>query len=240
MSMRTSVQALLLITSFTASACTAILVPNEDDDGVDRCNNTDDCPVLDDNRHVSVCVYGEGQDEMSSKVCVADYREINCKPENYDMTHPFVDAYDEAVDSVGSYVGCLPENLGKQGCGVSMTMPCLDGLALNDADICDDDDPNTLPAISPTKVPDDIEAAGQDVADQFCRWRFGDENWVCDTTASQGRWICRDCDPTEEFGKGGCGTLYLQGAPSTVYTDLADANVSGDLEDTLVTFGPIP
>jgi hypothetical protein len=172
---------------------------------------------------------------------VADYREISCQPADYMMMHPFLDAYDEAVDddSIGSYVGCTVDNLGKQGCGISMGISCEPGLALNDVDICDDDDPATPPAISPTKVPDDIEAAGQDVVDQFCRWRFGDENWVCDTTGSQGKWICRDCDPAEEFGKGGCGTLYLQGAPSTVYTDLADAN-DGTKPDTEVTFGLIP
>lgn len=241
---RPTVHALLLITAFTASACTAILVPNPDgsDDGVIRCNNSSDCPVLgkDDNRARSQCVYGEGQAESSSKVCVADFAEVPCDPTKapYAGDHPFAEAYEDATDnaSKSQYVACTPENLGKQGCGFNADMPCLPGLVANDDGICDDEDGSTLPAISPTKISEDVEAAGQDVADQFCRWRFGDENWVCDTED----FICRDCDPDKEFGQGGCGTLYLQGAPSSVYTDLADANVDGDLEDIDVTFGEVP
>jgi hypothetical protein len=236
-------QALLLIAGFTASACTAILVPDKDgkDDGVLRCNNVDDCPDdLGDNRFRYQCEYGEGQDPMSSKVCVADFEEVECDPTMapYAGDHPFAEAYADATDnaSKSQYVGCTPENIGKQGCGFSMDVACADGLAPNEDGICDDSDPNTPPAISPTKIPESIEAAGQDVRDQFCRWRFGDENWVCDTTEN----LCRECDSDKEFGEGGCGLLYLQGAPSTVYTDLSDANVDGDLEDDLVTFGAIP
>ncbi|MFV8750396.1 hypothetical protein ACNOYE_07580 [Nannocystaceae bacterium ST9] len=241
-SVRPSVHALLLVAGFAASACTAILVPNAEDDGVNRCNNSDECPDLDDNRYRSQCVYGEGQDEKSSKVCVADFAEINCKPTDYGGMHPFAEAYDDATDnaSKGQYVACLPENLGKQGCGFNIDVPCADGLAPNDDDICDDSDPNTLPAIAPNKLVEGVEPAGQDVADQFCRWRFGDENWVCDTSGSQGKWICRDCDPGKPFGQGGCGTMYLQGTPSTVYTDLEDANYDGDKDDTEVTFGAVP
>jgi hypothetical protein len=243
MSMRPSVHALLLITTFTASACTAILVPDESEDGVVRCDNSGDCPILDDNRHRSQCVYGDDQDEGSSKICVASFAvDINCRPEGYSGEHPFVEAYEEATDnaSKGQYIGCTEENIGKQGCGFSGDVACAAGLVANEDGICDDEDPNTPPAISPTKVVDTIEPAGQDVVDQFCRWRFGDENWVCDTTAPGGKWLCRDCDPDKEFGQGGCGLLYLQGAPSTVYTDLADANIDGDLPDTEVTFGEIP
>lgn len=237
-------RALVLVASFTASACTAILVPNEDADGVVRCNNSGECPTLADNRHVSQCVYGADQSESSSKVCVADFDpDIGCKPENYEGTHPYVEAYEDATDnaSKGQYIPCSSENLGKQGCGFNIDFPCAEGLAPNDKNICDDTDPNTPEAISPKELLDaELEPAGQDVADQFCRWRFGDENWVCDTTAPGGRWLCRDCDPAKEFGQGGCGQLYLQGAVSTVYTDLADANVDGDKDDTEVTFGAIP
>lgn len=235
-------RALLLFAGFTASACTAILVPDKDDDGVIRCNNSGECPTLQDNRYVSQCVYGEGQEQSTSKVCVADFAEINCKPEAYDGMHPYVVAYEDATDnaSKSQYVGCTAENIGKQGCGFNIMTQCAAGLAPNDNDICDDTDPNTPEAISPPKVIKDVQAAGQDVADQFCAWRFGDENWVCDTTAPSGKWLCRDCDPAKEFGQGGCGQLYLQGAPSTVYTDLADANYDGDKEDVEVTFGPIP
>jgi len=239
---RPTLLAALLLAGFTASACTAILVPNEKDDGVVRCNNSTECPTLDDNRTRSQCVYGEGQDQKSSKVCVADFAEINCNGGTYEGTHPFAEAYAEATDngSKASYVGCTTENLGKRGCGYNIDTPCADGLVPNDKDICDDTDPNTPEAISPTKLPEGVEAAGQDVVDQFCAWRFGDENWVCDTTGSQGKWVCRDCDLAKEFGQGGCGQLYLQGVVSTVYTDLADANFDGDKDDTEVTFGAIP
>jgi hypothetical protein len=238
-------QALLLLAGFTASACTAILVPDKEgkDDGVFRCNNVGDCPNdLDDNRLRYQCVYGEGQDESSSKICVADWEEIGCKATDYGGDHPFVDAYADATDnqSKGLYVPCSVDNLGKQGCGYNADVQCDQSLGLSDRGdgICDDSDSNTPPAISPGQVADDVEVAGQDVLDQFCRWRFGDENWVCDT--DNGRFLCTECDSEAEFGKGGCGTLYLQGAPSGTYTDLADANVDGQFEDDLVTFGPIP
>jgi hypothetical protein len=239
-------RALVLVAGFTASACTAILVPDEKDDGVVRCNNSDECPSpeeLDDNRYVSECVYGEDQAQSTSKICVAGFSDVvECKPTSYPGGHPYDEAYKDATDNVskGQYVGCSTENIGKQGCGFNIDFPCADGLAPNDKDICDDTDPNTPEAISPTKVVEGLEVAGQDVADQFCAWRFGDENWVCDTTGPSGKWLCRDCDPGKEFGQGGCGRLYLQGAVSPVYTDLADANFDGDKEDDLVTFGDIP
>ncbi len=235
---RPSVHALLFVAGFTASACTAILVPDENDDGVVRCNNVDDCPAQTDNRNTSVCNYGADQDEKSSKVCYADFDDIDCNPEVYDGAHPFALAYTEATDnaSKAQYVACTSENLGKQGCGFNIDFPCAAGLTPNADDICDDSDPATPKAVAPNKLADGLEPAGLDVADQFCKWRFGDENWVCDTDTS----LCRDCDPGQPFGQGGCGILYLQGVPSSVYTDLADANVDGDKPDDEVTFGPIP
>lgn len=236
-------RSLLLAVGFLASACTAILVPDADgkDDGVTRCNNVGDCPDdLDDNRFRYQCVYGEGQAENSSKVCVADFEEVNCNPDAYEGDHPYVVAYTDATDnqSKSQYVACSMENLGKQGCGFSIDFPCEPGLVDNGEGICDDTDDATPKAIAPNKVVEEVQAAGQDVADQFCRWRFGEEDWVCDTSGS--KWTCRDCNPSAPFGQGGCGTLYIQGVPSPVYTDLADANVDGDKEDDLVSFGPVP
>lgn len=230
--------------SFLASACTAILVPDASgkDDGVARCNNVDDCPDdLEDNRFRYQCVYGEGQADNSSKVCVADFEEVNCHPDAYanDSTHPFPLAYVDATDNLSSsqYIACAMENLGKQGCGFSIDFPCEAGLVATEDGICDDTDESTPKAIAPNKVDDDVEAAGQDVLDQFCGWRMGDEEWVCDTSGA--KWVCRDCSSSEAFGKGGCGKLYIQGAISPVYTDLADAN-DGSKDDAEVTFGPVP
>lgn len=230
--------------TFSASACTAILVPDPSgkDDGVARCNNVDDCPDdLEDNRFRYQCVYGEGQSDASSKVCVADFEEVNCHPDAYasDSTHPFPLAYADATDNLSKtqYVACTMENLGKQGCGFSLDAPCQAGLVDNGDGICDDSDPATPKAVAPNKLDEDVEPAGQDVVDQFCGWYFDDDNWVCDTSGA--KWVCRDCSDSEAFGKGGCGKLYIQGAPSPVYTNLADAN-DGTKDDAEVTFGPVP
>jgi hypothetical protein len=143
------------------------------DDDVARCNNVDDCPDdLEDNRYRYQCVYGEDQAPNSEKVCVADFEEVNCHPDAYanDSTHPFPLAYADATDnqSKALYVACTMENLGKQGCGYSIDFPCPQGLSDAGDGICDDTDPATPKAIAPNKVDENVEAAGQDVLDQFC------------------------------------------------------------------------
>ena len=76
--------------------------------------------------------------------------------------------------------------------------------------------------------------------DQFCRARFCDETFVCDTSGPKR--ICKPCEGTDpaDFGEGGCGTLFVQGARSPVYTDLLGANCNGDIDDVDVELGTAP
>ncbi|NJK32814.1 MAG: hypothetical protein HC927_10620 [Deltaproteobacteria bacterium] len=220
--------------AFTASACTAILSPK--DEPIVRCNNVDDCPKLDDNRHVYECIYAEGQSESSDKICVADFRtNVSCNPMSYAGDHPLVETFDDATDNASKALYGSCSTLGLAGCPPDPGTLCADGLMLDDTlGLCID--PNeTQPTIYP---PDHggVELAGKDVLDQFCRWRFCEEDWVCDTDG----FTCKPCDPGAPFEEGGCGNIYLDGQKSTVYTDLADANCDGSKADPELTdFGPV-
>lgn len=204
----------LLLAGFTISACTAILVPNQDDDGVERCNTGDDCAPTGDERYVAVCVFGADQPDSSDKICVADFKDdIGCNGMNYPATSRFFEVHDEATTNPGkaAYINCTMENLGKQGCAPNAGA-CEAGLEVNEAGFCHD--PNApFPTINPTQLDDIDKVAGQDVRDQFCRAFFCDENFVCDMTTS----TCKPCTDVDEFGEGGCGQLYLQGQLSSVY-----------------------
>ncbi|NVB38945.1 hypothetical protein G6O69_13975 [Pseudenhygromyxa sp. WMMC2535] len=228
--------ALLLTAGFAVSACTAILVPDEGDDGVVRCNNTEDCPDIEDNRYRSQCVFGDGQDQDNSdKVCAADFEVIGCNPQNYDGDHPFVTLYEDAVDAKAAYVACTEENRGKRGC-LNSGGSCEAGLELREDGVCDDpNDP--LPAIYPPDV-GGADIAGQDVMDQFCRSYFCDEEFVCDTSTSN--WTCRRCSTSDPFAEGGCGLLYIQGARSSVYEDASLGNCDGTLETEEQVLGTAP
>jgi|SRR5690554_4180711 len=231
--------ALLLLTGFTISACTAILVPDQKDDGVERCDNTPDCTEIDDNRYVAQCVKPDTLDDNASSVCSADFAKIPCGGMAYGGDHVLDEAYADARDAQAAYVSCTMENRGKRGCPPAEGGVCEDGLSVADATgICDDPDA-PIPAMHPPDV-GGIEVAGQDAMDQFCRWYFCDETFVCDTTGSQP--TCQPCSGTdpEEFGKGGCGQLYIQGEPSSFYTDLDNANCSGNKPNAEAEFGPAP
>ena len=231
--------AFLLLTGFTISACTAILVPGQEVDTVERCNNTEDCTKLDDNRFVAQCVSPDGLDNNASSICAANFdTEIACGGDSFDGNHPLSKAYADALAAQAAYGMCSMENLGKRGC-LPADGGCAEGLSVNETTgICDDpDDP--IPAIYPPDV-GGIEIAGQDAMDQFCRWYFCDETFVCDTSGQNP--TCQPCsgkDPTE-FGAGACGQIYIEGAPSPFYTSLDDANCSGDKPTTEAVFGPAP
>lgn len=236
MSMRRLAQVSLLLAGFAISACTAFYVPDIDDDGVERCNNGEDCAEIQDNRYTAVCVFGEGQPENSDKICSSDFTEINCNPEAYSENHPLFETYDELTGNPlkGVYGLCSDENTGTVGCQAGAG--CTGGTEANDNNICQD--PSlTFPAINPSEV-GGVEIAGQDALDQFCRFYFCDESFVCDTSGA--KWTCKPCDPDDEFGSGGCGTLYIEGQPSPVYTSLDNANCSGSTSIEEVAFGPLP
>lgn len=231
--------AFLLLAGFTASACTAILVPDSNDDGVERCNNSADCPDTGDNRYVSQCVRADTQSDNSDKVCAPSYGKIECGGMAYGGEHPLAMAYDGAVAAKGAYGQCDEENRGKRGCPPMDGGVCNSGLEINNLSGTCDDPNDPIPAIYPPDV-GGIDIAGQDAKDQFCRWYFCDESFVCAKSGSKE--LCRPCsgkDP-ENFGDGGCGTLYIQGEPSTLYTSLDGANCSGNRETTEVEFGPAP
>ncbi|EDM79799.1 hypothetical protein PPSIR1_31908 [Plesiocystis pacifica SIR-1] len=237
---RPLVLALLLSSTFAASACTAFFVPGEDDDGIVRCNNTDDCPQPDDNRWRSQCVFGEDQDPGSDKVCAPFFRDdIGCDPEStFTGDSPILAVYEDATDANSRvlYVACEEANLGKQGCPPAPGMGCNDGLTPNDSNVCDVEGAE-IPAILPTTV-GGTDIAGHDVLDQYCRSYFCDESYVCDKNSFR----CLPCNSSDPFSEGGCGTLYIQGERSPAYTDLdsAMANCSGDLSVDEQDIGTAP
>ena len=236
---RPLVSALLMIAGFTASACTAILVPSDESGMISSCNTTEDCPESDDNRYKLECVFGEDQPESSSKVCAPAFEEIKCNPEAYGGEHPLVAAHEAALAAKAAYGQCTsPDNIGTQGCPAEGGMVCQDGLEPREDGICDEPGAE-IPAVYPPDVggPD---IAGQDALDQFCRWYFCDDSFVCDTGANT--WTCKRCSGTdpERFGEGGCGTLYLDGVQSPIYTPLDTANCDGDKGDSQAEFGPAP
>lgn len=236
---RRILSALSLFVGFTVSACAAFYVPDVDDDGVQRCNTSEDCEKIDDNRYIPQCIYGEGQPENSSKVCAADYAQISCGGEAYNADHPLSEAYADAVAAKAAYGQCSEENRGKRGCQPNSGV-CNDGLEINNATgACDVPNP-TIPALYPPSV-GGVEIAGQDAKDQFCRWYFCDETFVCARAGT--RELCQPCSGTDpdDYGRGACGQIYIQGEPSPIYTDgVEGANCNGDLKTDEALFGSAP
>ena len=113
---------------------------------------------------------------------------------------------DGAVRSVAQrYAACDATQLGAMGCPPNGGA-CNQGLAENDAGLCDDDDPATPRAVQL----EDPELVGLDVRDQFCRSYFCDDRFVCDPGSNN----CVLCDPDELYGEGGCGQVWIAGARS--------------------------
>jgi hypothetical protein len=234
----TFVSLLTLLAGFTISACSAFFVPDEADDGVARCNTTEDCEEPADNRHIAQCVFGMGQPENSDKVCSSAFKELGCHPQAQSGEGELEDLYDDVTSNQIKllYSSCSDENDGKRGCEPGAA-GCLAGLELIDG-ICDDPDA-LYPAINPSQV-GLSEIAGQDVLDQLCRFYYCDESFVCDDSGTKP--LCRPCDPSEPYGEGGCGTLYIQGAPSPVYTHIDEngGNCEGSIDIGEVQFGSAP
>jgi hypothetical protein len=226
---------LALPLGFVLSACTAILVPDVDDDGVARCDVKTDCPEIDDNRYVAVCVLPEDIDPGADKICSADYEAIGCGSTAHAADHPLTQAYQDAAADPGRYAECSSELLGTRGCGPDEGA-CAPGLAVSPYGTCDDPDAEFF-SVGAGQLELE-EVVGRDVGDQFCRAYFCDERFVCSHVTTQPR--CVLCDPVRFFGRSGCGTLYIQGQPSSVYVDVEQTgNCDGDMPSTELVFGPL-
>lgn len=222
----------LALASFGAFgvSCTAILAPRDE---VQRCGTADDCEPTGDNRYVPVCKFDDANVDLDSsqvdKICVADFKpSVGCNPESIpDPAHPFKAAFDELADSA-RYAGCdAATQLGAQGCPPMGGGGCQSGLAVNDAGLCDDSNPDT-PMVVQAETE---ELVGQDVRDQFCRSFFCDDRFVCDSGSN----VCVLCDPEDPYGEGGCGEIWIAGARSCVYD--VQCEDDPDITDTKVVFG---
>jgi len=237
----------VFVSAASVAGCSAIFNPENSDD-VLRCGNVDDCYAdqtvalaLQDKRLEAAC-NAPGSDAAGddisqsneSKVCSTTYKQISCDPSQLDQLSDFVVRYKEAVDSNGIYIACQVENLGKQGCKPNAGA-CDADLEVNDLGICDN--PNSpIPAYEAS-----TENAGQDVLDQYCRQFYCDDegdNFGCSRDKAN-KLICKRCDPDKPIGEGGCATMWVNGAPSSVYVTGDDCDPT---ESSLANskFGPLP
>ncbi|MEE9386441.1 MAG: hypothetical protein V3V08_23750 [Nannocystaceae bacterium] len=89
----------------SAGLSCSLIVPDESDDGVVRCKNSDECPSPTSPLSEAVCGSGDGQDPNSPGVCWEVLRLANCAPEKVgDETYR--EAFDAAQASSGAYGGC--------------------------------------------------------------------------------------------------------------------------------------
>ncbi|MCA9650983.1 MAG: hypothetical protein KC501_13790 [Myxococcales bacterium] len=216
------------------TSCTAIFAPRDD---VQRCGTADDCDPTGDNRYVPVCKFDDENLDLDSsqvdKICVADFKpNVACDARNIaNPNDPYRMQYDVLADP-SRYVGCA-DTPGAQGCPAAAG--CAAGLQANSRGLCDDTDPSTPPAF----MAESEEMFGQDVRDQFCRSFFCDSRFVCDGDSG----FCVQCKDGDEPGEGGCGQLYIAGAPSCAYQDagtLDSACPGSDVEVGDVAFGACP
>jgi hypothetical protein len=195
-----------------AASCTAILSP---DDDVQRCGSADDCAPTMDNRYIAECRFDPDSNLDSTevdKICVAAYKpSIGCNPDSYTGSaeeHPLRVMYAEY--GMASRYSC-EETPGVRGCPPETGVGCAAGLEPRESDdLCDDPDDD----VRMVSLVGESDLAGQDILDQFCRSFFCDDSFVCDRTDDR----CVPCDPDEPFGEGGCGTVFVGGAPSCAYT----------------------
>ena len=236
----------VLVSAASVAGCSAIFNPENSDD-VLRCGNVDDCladqtfaAALQDKRLEAACAApgtdaagGDISESNENTVCSTTDKQISCDPGKLDQLSDLVVRYNEAVDSNGIYIACQVENLGKQGCKPS-TGACEAGLEVNDYGVCDDPN-NPIPAYEASS-----DNAGQDVLDQYCRQFYCDDgsNFTCTVSGGSDR-LCKRCDPGKPVSEGGCATMWVNGAPSSVYVaaDGCDPTKSS-LEGS--EFGPIP
>ncbi len=204
----------------SAMACSLILKPNDD---VERCGTADDCSPTGDSRYVPLCKFDAENTDLDStkveKICVADFKSIGCDPENEggaSLVNGFQDAFG---DDACVQLGCADENLGKVGCKAPSGGSCDSGLELDEDGYCID--PNADEPVIPAGTLAGNDLTGQHVKDQWCKSFFCDDTFVCNESLK-----CQPCDPDAEYGQGGCGLVYAEGAPAKIYvlgSDLTNA-----------------
>lgn len=252
-----SLVASVLFAVATSFGCNFIM--NPEGDGVFRCDNPDDCNVplaeaLFDKRGQSRCGAAGGgaggfTESQDNKVCsIVDREDVSCNPSiiTSDENLPVAMTYTEAVAQLGVYASCAVEDYGTEGCQPAGST-CAAGLKVRTYDSLsgESDNPEVSEGLQ-VCARDGVSAVlangalkGFDVLDQHCRSYFCDDDFVCNRgSGTSSGWRCTRCDPDKAYGNGGCGTLYLQGAPSTVYADVGascEAEASFDKTD----FGPV-
>jgi len=231
--MQISKPALLLssLLSLTAS-CTAIFVPDEDNDGVIRCDTVSDCKPPIGNNHFSYeCVRGNEQSENSPKVCAPSYTQVKCNPGSFGKDSDYANYFAKAMESSG-YGNSCEMTLGKEGCPPNAGM-CDPGLERNAQGICHDPDADYLALY--------LSEGGEDVKHQFCSWYFCSDEFICSPTG-----FCELCDPNAEIDEEGsnsnkaCVKYFVAGAPSPVYLGEGQCNKDGKTKPSEAKFGDVP
>ena len=217
-------------------ACTAIFKPKDD---VQRCGTSDDCEGTGDNRYEAACRFDPENTDLDStkidKICVADFKVQACDPEAIAGTnteHPYFKQIEDC-DSVPLGT-CDEDKAGTLGCKAAPGESCQGSLEPNDDGLCVDPDDDE-------RIFSDPDYRDQDVKDQFCKSFFCDERFVCDTSSDKP--VCVICDDEADFGSGGCGLLYSNGAPSPTYVlgdDLEDQCDGPDANIDEPVFGECP
>lgn len=252
---------LLLRVTFVASVALSSLgcnfIFNPDGDGVLRCDNADDCdaPLFDalaDQRGQSACGGGQGSSDFNQaqtgKVCsVIDKEDVSCDPNVAAPESPFAVRYAEATSDANSivYKACLSDEKGTLGCQPLSSGTCMQGTPRTYTLTVGEYDNPTVEERT-ICAPDGVDAVepndsllGWDVLDQHCRSYFCDESFVCNRGRGAAAFRCVRCDPSKAYGQGGCGTMMLEGAVSTVYTaDLGGAACLDTADGTKTQFGP--
>ena len=234
MRLSTTTRLCLLPIVFALGACTAILPPDESDDSVQRCENTEECTLSEDNRLVASCVTDQTEVSGAPGVCVYDYVEIGCDPTKWGPGQTiWADVANEAAMNTSAYSApCDTENLGKNGCDKPEGGDCDEGLEYVQFDgaffRCVDTE--AMPAIFPPS----FDRAGEEVQHAFCRAFFGcDDAFVCDINLGK----CVPCDPSStDASNGGCVEMWVNGSLATAYNNLS-CNDTGTIDFTQIEVG---
>lgn len=240
MRLSTTTRLCLLPIVFALGACTAILPPDENDDSVQRCDNTEECALSEDNRLVASCVTDQTEVSGAPGVCVYDYVEIGCDPTIFDEGHAlWADAAVDAAENSSVYsADCAEANWGKNGCKAKEDGTCDEGLVVteftaNEIPFSRCVDPDAMPKILPSSG----ARAGEEVQHAFCRAYFGcEETFVCDLSLKK----CVVCDPSlgadEGASNGACVEMWVNGSLATAYEDLS-CNNNGKIEYNEIEVG---